>query len=681
MKKEDPKINNASEKIFWLLVFLVLPLRSFNFLLDHDGIPKLIFISILTLFLLGVIWKTSKIIKLDKPTTLLLLFVFLFLAWSAVSIHTSINITEGITNWFSLFIIFLFLVVLIYSGFNQKEIIFRFVPISVFLLVSVLIYQIILNLIKNDGLKIDHTLCSTLSNKNFLSESLILLLPFTIAGALTCIGKIKKLNVAAFCIIIPCLIILQTLSAWLCILFFLFVCAPAYWFLFSKKDFLKNKLRPRKVILIVAGCLLIASLLIKWLDSNNAFEPLHNKFSSIEKYFTTDFSELMKEDSKSNINSVFERLFLWRNTTLLAKENLLTGIGISNWRILWPKYGVGGAYFLSAGVMHYEHPHNEYLLFFSELGLWGLILFLLIFATTFYIAISSFRNAQNENERKIIFLLSAGIFSFLILSFFGYPFHRPFTSIVLMVTVALISSSGIKSLPQSRKPLWIKFSLSICIVLCLYSLKVFSSRWEGEYNMNAAFNEQAHGRFPKMYSYINKAENDYFKIDLMGTPLDWYRGFALNYMGSDSSLYYFRKAESQNPYHIQILSDIGATLENKGQHEEAIRYLKRALTIIPGYKEAHYNLAIANYNLGKHEESLKEINQAYMVGYPYQRTLEAILILNADSLIQQTPNVALKDCFNKYANDKKALKRINELSMMHKVSFLSMLKDSCENSR
>jgi O-antigen ligase len=651
---------------------------SINSLLDHDGIPKLFFISVLTIFLLVVIWKFGKIIISDISTKILFLIIFLFLAWTAVSINSAINITEGVTNWVSLVIVFLFLIAIIYSGFFKAEIIFRLVPITVFLLTTVLFYQIIVNLIENGKLQIDHTLCSTLSNKNFLSESLVLLLPFALAGGITDFSKKRKMNVVASCLILFNLIILQTLSAWLCILFLVLIFGPVYWFMFSGKNGMQSNLPLQKIVLAIAGITLICFLLITWLNKNNSFEPLQKKVAAVENYLKTDFSDLIKNDSTSNINSVFERLFLWRNTTLLAKENAMTGIGFSNWRILWPKYGVGGAYFLSSGIMHYEHPHNEFLLYFSELGIIGLILFLLIFGMTIFISVATFKKSQDIKEKKIIFILSYGVFIFLILSFFGYPFHRPFSVALLMVTISKLVGTGINEVKLIRKNSVTHVALMGGLIFCLFSLKVFSARWNGEYYMRAAFNEQAHGRFQKMYQFVNKADNDYFKIDLLGTPLDWYRGFALNYMGSDSSLYYFRRAESQNPYHIQILSDIGAKLENKGEHEEAIKYFNRAIAIIPGYKEAHFNLAIAYYKLGKPKEALTEINKAYMVGEPYLRALETVLILNVDSMIQQSNDFAKKICFNKYANNKTALKKINEAAMKKNISFETLLNDSCK---
>jgi tetratricopeptide (TPR) repeat protein len=182
-----------------------------------------------------------------------------------------------------------------------------------------------------------------------------------------------------------------------------------------------------------------------------------------------------------------------------------------------------------------------------------------------------------------------------------------------------------------------------------------------------------------MLTSVNAAEDTYFKIDLTGTPLDWYRGFAMNYMGSDSALYYFRLAETQNPYHVQVISDIGATLENKGKHEEAISYLKRALNIIPRYREAHYNLAIAYYNTKRPADALTEINQSYAVSDEYRIALEAILVMNAESLRDSLPMNESKIQLEKFISDIKVLKDIHKISMDRNLSFTRLLKDSCES--
>jgi len=219
------------------------------------------------------------------------------------------------------------------------------------------------------------------------------------------------------------------------------------------------------------------------------------------------------------------------------------------------------------------------------------------------------------------------------------------------------------------------------ICLSIYSLYVFAERAKGEYSMYKAFKEQARGRFQRMYAEVNRAENTYFELDLTATPLDWYRGFALNYLGSDSALYYFKKAELKNPFHIQLLSDIGATLENHQQHEDAIQYLQRALKIIPVFPEAHYNLAIAYYNTNKFPSALNEIDQVVLLTEDYQRSVDAIIRKNAELLYDSLKQDNQKERLNYYMKNLLALREIHANSKKSQIPFLSILEDSCTISK
>jgi tetratricopeptide (TPR) repeat protein len=247
-----------------------------------------------------------------------------------------------------------------------------------------------------------------------------------------------------------------------------------------------------------------------------------------------------------------------------------------------------------------------------------------------------------------------------------------------MVLTATILSFGDNKQQFKNKSIIFTAILILGLTITLFNLKVTSSRIEGEYFIQKAFKEQSRGRFPGMLTQLNKAENDFFTIDLTETPIDWYRGFAHYYSGSDSALFYFKKAEEQNPYHIQILSDIGAIMVNSGNYDEAIKYLKRALIIIPNYNEAHFNLAITYYNLNKPNEALNEINQVHMVGDAYSNALFAIVNLNAekvsDSLKTEQAQLRLK----KLLNDKSLLLKINTLAVEKNQSFTKLLIDSCK---
>lgn len=669
----------SSGKIFWLFFFCILPLINFPFLLDRDMIPKMICLLGVTFLLLAKSWKNKIQFISGRYIFLIFTFLLIFIIYSFFSTFKSLNKSEGLSDWIYLNYIFIFLFALCISGIIQLKNIFRFVPYTVFALFIVTLFQISNTLSEYGTFYIDYKISATLSNKNFLSETLLLLLPFTIGGIILEKNIVKRLNIIATGIILILIFLLQTSSAWVSVFLTSFIFMPIYLSLFKKNKISLVQLRGKKVLIVIFVFLLLTFFSVTILNKYQAFDNLKTKITYARELLNSDLSKIFNEEDDKNVNSVYERLFLWKNTIKLGAENKLTGIGLSNWKIMWPKYGVGGAYFLSSGVMHYEHPHNEYLLFYSELGLAGLTIFLMIFALIILYSIHLIKINKDDDDRKILLLMTAGIVSFLILSLFGYPFHRPYSAALLMVMIAVIIERGKKNIVKSTLRFPYRFSIIACLIFTVFMLNVSSARIKGEYYMKKALKEQSRGRFKRMSEQIQKAENRYFEFDLTGTPLNWYKGFAFHYSGSDSALFYFKKADLQNPYHIQTISDIGAILENKGKHTEAIKYFNRALSIIPRYTEAHFNLAIAYYNLNKPYEALMEINKSYMVGETYDNALKAILKLNAENFYLSGDLNFSKDKLRTCIDDVSFLKKLNQDALKSNVAFEKMLNDSCPN--
>jgi tetratricopeptide (TPR) repeat protein len=412
------------------------------------------------------------------------------------------------------------------------------------------------------------------------------------------------------------------------------------------------------------------------LNKFHVFDSIKNKFAVSWNYLNSGISTITETEKETNVNSVFERIFLWRSAIKMGEENPVMGVGLSNWKIMWPKYGVSGANFLSSGVMHYEHPHNEFLLLYSETGILGLCLFLSIFIAVFLAAIKIFRKTENADDRKYILIFSTGIFSFLVISNFGYPFHRPFSAILLMLLIGLILKIGNKNVDVRISPIN-KAAIVVCFLLTIFHLRISAMRLEGEFYMQKALTEQTRGRFERMLKQIHLAENKYYQLDGTGTPLNWYKGFAHNYSDGDSMLYYFLKAEIQNPYHIQVISDIGAIYENSGNHKEAINYFNKAVSIFPRYYEGHFNLAIAYYNLNQPQKALIEINKESSVDPSYQRAMFAILQKNAEIYLQTLPKEKNTLRLQESIKDTGTLITYNMIALRNNVEFTQILRDSC----
>lgn len=177
----------------------------------------------------------------------------------------------------------------------------------------------------------------TLENPNMLGEYLILILPIAV-GMLIGRGEGFRRIPAFFCIGImgACLILTWSRGAWLGLIF------AALLFLFMWHR--------RSVWVVLAG---IASI---------PFLPMVLP-SSIVSRFTSIGN--MTDSSTSY------RVYIWRATVNMIKDYFTTGIGIGEgaWDRLYPLYSY-------LGVEAAPHSHNLYLQIWLELGIFGLVVFI-----------------------------------------------------------------------------------------------------------------------------------------------------------------------------------------------------------------------------------------------------------------------------------------------------------------
>jgi O-antigen ligase len=640
---------------FWGIILLILPFIFSTRLIDEDNFPKLLFIAIImsVLCVRSFIRIEFRNFDLTVVTIVIINILFFIFSFTQSDIYST-----GITAL--MVIIFpMILFLILNSNRLQSELIYCFIPVAGILLCVIAITQFFLMHGKN--FQPVHLIRATMSNKNFLSESLIMYLIFCIAGFINMEGSVRKMNMVAAFIILFTILLLQTLSAYICIVFLVGIAIIALIF-FKLKHQSRKKIYAyvfAVLILLTIGGLLISKLAL--------FNGVKIKLDYALKLIT---GSPLPEVKGGLQNSIYERLYLWKNSWKLFSESPLTGIGLADWQIYWPKYGMSGASYLDAAIMRYEHPHNEFILLLTECGVAGLVCYLSFFLFFIYRALRIIFSKSEIRKRLTALLMLSGIICLLILCFFGYPLHRPYTIILVILMCVVIhdlSGSGGKKKIRGRVLPGLFLIFSLCSII------VFANRISGEYNFSKALVFQSHANFSGMLRSVRSAENTFYTTDNSSTPLDWYKGFAMFYQGNDSALYYYKRSEEQNPFHVQTLSDIGALLENQGKHEEAIPYFRRVLSYVPNYYEAHFNLAVAYFNVGKATDALNEINSCFAIGDQYMNTRDVILAKNAELALDSCKK---SDAKSEFLSDKKFLRKLNQQAIDSKISFRQLVCDS-----
>jgi len=160
--------------------------------------------------------------------------------------------------------------------------------------------------------------------------------------------------------------------------------------------------------------------------------------------------QLQRFNSMGTDNTSLQRFAYWEVGMSIIEEFPVLGIGYFNWmeyvRHLYPD---------GLGVYHVvQLPHNIYIQVASEQGYLGLLMFILMALTAFYLNYKT-RKTTEMLENKFLYNLSygldAGLIGYLIAGTFVTVFYYPFFWIQISMIVALYSVAHMQY-KKTKKP-------------------------------------------------------------------------------------------------------------------------------------------------------------------------------------------------------------------------------------
>jgi tetratricopeptide (TPR) repeat protein len=427
---------------------------------------------------------------------------------------------------------------------------------------------------------------------------------------------------------------------------------------------------------VVAGIVIVVLLGGGLLYKTGVGSSFATKVKTVYSYYQ-DPDRMSKLDHELNDNSIYDRLLLYGNSLKMFTDYPVTGCGVGNWRIYFPRYGVSGSPYLVSGRLRYEHPHNDYLFLLCEMGIAGVIAWIGMLIAALYLVVRKLKDPAASRKLKwLLVFMAGGVVAFATVSDFSYPRERFFTMFLLMITLAVITyftdNPAIKHKSVS-KPV-----LLLCIVLFAATTWMHAIHVKSEIIFRAAQNRQVHKDYPMMLRYIKNAQTDLFPLDITSTPLNWYRGMAHYYLGdSIAALSCYEKAYEENPYHIQVLSDLGALLEKQGRYPEALHAFRQSLEINPHFAEAFYNIGVTHFKAGNTDSAFYYLNL-----YPhahhraYQKMMSEILAYDLSLYAQQHHDTLLVNVLNEQIKKDKLFlfKKYEKASRNHREFVQSVLE-------
>ncbi|MEO7873554.1 MAG: O-antigen ligase family protein [Bacteroidia bacterium] len=524
---------------------------------------------------------------------------------------------------------------------------------------------------KGKPMQVKLSVSSSLCNKNFYSETLLMALPFIVYGIFIFKRFWKTISIISVILILLTVFVLQTISVWLGLFAGMFLLLVAY----RKIVFENKKIRIGSISVFVL-VLIIAGIIIY--SKPPFFKGIKSKVEITLKYITDPVA--LETFSIDNNNSTYERFILWRNSFRMIQEHPLTGVGLGEWKIYFPKYGMGMAPYMNYGVIRFEMPHNDFLLVACEAGIPALICYIVLFVFALNYSKKIISQTKNEKDKLLMRLMQTGLSGFIIISFFGFPGQRPFTMIFLMLTLAVVQSKYLQIFPEKEKinskKVYTIFFIS-AIIISGIGFTIGKKRLKAEMHLSNALRAQRTRSWGPMIRETANAKSAYFPMDYASTPVCWYNGFSNFYSGNQEAAFIsFKKAEKINPYHFNLLNDLGTCYDQQGNHDLAKEYYLKAIRIAPLFPDALINLSVIYFNSGNIDSAYSTISKCILKNQSYNNDLKAILFAKTQKIISQVNDTTLKAKLSEKINDDKWLRSVHEEALKSHLTFEDALQNA-----
>ena len=576
MKRRDTVRKKYVEGIGLLLLIplFLLPLIQFppayNYVLVKLSLFQ--FFILLSLILLLIYWREQGRIEIPWGRSVKIL---LFLgAWNILGALFSPYpyISVRYLSFFLSGLLYFFLLLEVFS------------PLSILPLILVLLIPFYFFLPKETIYYIqtlDPDIASTFGNPNFFAAYLIGLFPLALTTSLHLISKGKKIKFAGIFLFLFSLLAIFLIYAvrsraggvglvgGLLALLFLY----------------REKWRRRKIswVAIVLVLILAGGIIIQ-------------KGGEIR-------ANIKKDLEKGTLGI---RIRIWEGTWRMILRRPLVGWGPGTFLVIYPKYRVPEYFLNPHAVNATDHAHNEFLEMWSETGIVGIFLFILLI-------VFSIQQGNKGIRRTHPFLYSgivSGVWAILINNLFGVNF-RYASTFFLFFTYLAILNLGI----EERKvyPFRLKFPLFTGFML-IFSLGSGLLFFTVGVKPNVSQVHLKKGIILRNQRKWNRAIREYILSLLWdkGNLRARYRlAFAYASIGEvDKALEEYHKLKEYAPHYAEIDFNLGALYLKKGEFYRAEYYLREMLRLNPYHSAARANLGLLYKQTGRIDSAIKEFEKA-----------------------------------------------------------------------
>lgn len=594
-KQADSSTVNA---MFITLPLLIISLLYSTKAVDAVLLPKFIAFAIFAIIISALALKNAAAFSEVKQHLFFKIYTA-YLLTSLISVYISCNFGDAVFEWLKIFLLGNSIFAISIYFYHHKKFIEQFVNAINILNAVIVVIGLVQFLIIFSKQHVTHAatyeVTATFGHKNIFAEMLFLTFPFTLYNLFTKQGNWKWLSGISAFLTLFLITLTLTRAVWLATILGFLMSFPFYFYALSRgKNIVSQFKKYRKNILIVGVLFLaiVASILV---------------YSRIDSFNTIKMQTITISSFK--YGSVGERFELWKKSINVFKESPLLGKGLGSWKIEVLKYGHQGLE-TENNITFHQRPHNDFIWIAAEQGIVGLLAYLSLVFLMLFLLVKLILKSKNEKEKLFYFLVLYAYAGYLIYSCLSFPKERIEHQIILAFIFSIVIVNSLKraSTSQNKGNAFLVFIP--LILISGYALKIGISRFVSETHLQKAYTARANGAWQNTIDEIEKAENEYYNIDPMCTPLRWYSGSAHYNLGNQELAFAdFYKAYQVNPNHVHVLNNLATAYEIKGDHANAIDFYSKALVISPNFEEAKENLCATYFNAGKKEEAFQQFEQ------------------------------------------------------------------------
>ncbi|MBO7495236.1 MAG: O-antigen ligase family protein [Salinivirgaceae bacterium] len=468
--------------------------------------------------------------------------------------------------------------------------------------------------------QIMETVYSTCSNKNLFASLLFLTLPLAIynianfkrhdvfSAIWCCVGSI----VAIINLALVVLLLSRTVFAAIaisCIAAYIILCI--FYFRIKPKNTGEPTSKRQKLILIAIPAVLLAiSVTTATMTETQIEKTIKERIS-----LTINPEKYGYKDNEHGESSVAMRKIIWGKTFEMIKEHPIIGSGPGQWHIVIPKFGVDEfGEILRMGSMTFQRPHNDFLWITAEIGIVGLIGYLVFFIGIIAVGISNISRKQDKSVVAFNILATSAFIGWILISLVDFPHERIEHNIFMLSICAIVLSDHLKQEKEtneaSRGKSLSYVLLALCSIIAVGGLTQTLNFYNGEKNASQIHTAYYNQNWKKVLLLTRKAETMTYTINNFSAPILYYKGMAMSMTGNDKdAVSEFKKALEYAPYHIITLNACGTSYMKLEQYDEATEMYERTISISPHNNNALYDLAVLHYNKKEAKEAFEYISK------------------------------------------------------------------------